>query len=112
MVDCKSFGTGIESTGFGDIERAGEPDCCRRVDEEGSVEVTEGDVADTSVFVLGTGEEVGETSTIAASKLLPSLEGLALVSLTPTRRPPPLRPRSLLPVLSALPFTRRTPLRP
>jgi hypothetical protein len=78
--------------------------------------VTEGDVGDTSVFVLGTGEEVGETSAIVALKLLPSpaafLEGLVLVSLTPTRRSAPLRPRSLLPELSALPFTRRTPFCP
>jgi len=78
--------------------------------------VTEGDVGDTSVFVLATGEEVGETSAIVASMHLPSpaafLEGLVLVSLTPIRRSAPLRPRSLLPVLSALPFTRRTPLHP
>lgn len=78
--------------------------------------MTEGDVGDTSVLVPGTGEEVGEASAIVASTLLPSpavfLEGLALVSLTPIRRSAPLRPRSLLLVLSALSFTRRTPLRP
>ena len=67
---------------------------------------------DTGVFVLGVGEGVGETSAIAASRLLPSqgvafLGGLMLVSLIPPRRP-----RSLLPKLSALPVPRRGSWRP
>jgi len=82
------------------------------VDGEGSDEVT----GDTGVFVLGAGEEAGETSAIAVSRLLSSeavvLGGLVLVSLTPTRRSAQLRPRSLLPMLSALPFTRRATLCP
>lgn len=117
VVNSGSFGIGIESVGFGDIGRVGEPGCRGgSVDGEGSDEVTEGDVGDTSVFVLGRGEDVGETSGIVESGLLHSppvfLGGLVLVSLRPARRSAPLRPRSLLPMFSALPFTRRTPLRP
>lgn len=113
VVDCRSFGTGIESVGFGDIVHVGELGCRgRSVDGEGSDEVTDSDVGDTSVLVLVTGEEVGERSAMV-SRLLPSpAEGLVLVSLMPTRRLAPLRPRSLLPELSTLPFTRWTPLRP
>lgn len=117
--DCMLFAIGIGGVVFvsGDIERAGEQGCRgSSVEGKGSEDVTEGDVGDASVLVLGTGEEVEETVAIVAPRLLLSptvfLEGLVLVSLTPTRRPAPLRPRSLLPVLSALPFTRCTPLRP